>query len=128
VRRKRGAAGGSGDQGRGGRRRAVGEVELLHEQVGTGVQEAGEGLAATEVEGDGGVVFVEAAQEVEDKGTVGDDLTQVPKGIGHALETPAVVGDRQIALDEVPELGVEVEGTRLTVPKKLGFDGEQGGT
>jgi len=108
VRHTRGAAGGSGNQNKGGHGQTVGKVELLHQQVCAGIQEAGEGTAAAEVEGDGGVAVVEATQKVEDDSLVRDDLTQVPKGIGHALEMPAVVGDRQIALAEVLELSVKV--------------------
>jgi len=58
-----------------------------------GAQEAGEGTATTEVESDGVVAVVEAAQEVDDEGVVADDLAQVLMGIGCALETSATVGD-----------------------------------
>ena len=107
VRHTRGAACGSGNQNKEGHGQTVGEVEL-HQQVCAGIQEAGEGTAAAEVEGDGGVAVVEATQKVEDDSLVRDDLTQVPKGIGHALEMPVVVRDRQIALAEVLELSVKV--------------------
>jgi hypothetical protein len=47
-------------------------------------------------------------------------LTEV---VGHSLHLAAVVVDAQIALYKEPKLGVEVEGTSLTVAKELLLDG-----
>jgi hypothetical protein len=46
-------------------------------------------------------------------------LTEV---VGHPLHLAAVVVDAQIALYKEPKLGVEVEGTSLTVAKELLLD------
>lgn len=72
-----------------------------------------------EVHADGLVLLVQAPDEVEHKGAISDNLTQVPERVRHVLEFPTVVRDGQVTLDEVSEFGVEVEGARLTVVEEL---------
>jgi hypothetical protein len=73
---------------------------------------------------EGGVAFVEAARHVEHQRAVVDGLAELAKFGRHLLELLAVICDRKITLNEVPERGVEMKGTSLTVPKELGLDGE----
>ena len=44
---------------------------------------------------------VEAADHVEDESAVGDDFAEGPKIVGHLLEAATVLGDGEVALDEV---------------------------
>jgi hypothetical protein len=81
-------------------------------------------VAATKMAFDVGEVLVEAADHVQHQGAVGDGLAKIGEGVGHGLELPAVVGDGQITLAEVAELGVEVQCAGLSVPEKLRLDGE----
>jgi len=67
---------------------------------------------------------VETSEEVEDERAVLNGLVEVTKSICHALELPAVGGDVLIALLEVAELRIEMEGASLAIPAKLGLDGE----
>jgi len=71
-------ASGRGDEcgGRGGG--AVREVELLHEEVRAHVVEGGEGPSAPEMQAEGGVAVVEAADHVQDESPVGDMFAQIP--------------------------------------------------
>ena len=52
-------------------------------------------MTAAKMEADVGEAFAEAADEVEDEGTVGDGLAEV---VRHPLEAAAVVGDGEISL------------------------------
>jgi len=72
---------------------------------------------------DGLEVLIQTVNEVEDEGAVGDDFTSVTKLVYHALELLAVIGDGQITLNEVAELGVEEEGACLAVIEELGLHG-----
>jgi len=51
-----------------------------------------------------GEALVEAADDVEDEGAVGDDLVEGREIIGHLLQLAAEIGDGEVALDEVAEL------------------------
>jgi hypothetical protein len=46
------------------------------------------------------------------------------RGVCHVLEVSAIIGDVEVTLAEVVELGVEVKGTRLLVPEELLLEGE----
>jgi hypothetical protein len=63
--------------------------------------------------------LVQAADDVEDEGAVSDDLTKCREIIGHLLQPAAVVGDGELALDEVAELCLQVDGASLAVPEEL---------
>lgn len=45
---------------------------------------------------------------------------EVVESISHAPNVPTVLGDGEVALSKGLKLSIEVEGTRLLVPKKLG--------
>jgi hypothetical protein len=75
---------------------------------------------------DVGEALVEAAYYVEDKGAVGDDYPESVEVVGHLLEAAAVLGDGEVALDEVAEPRLKLDGAHLPVPKELGLDGEPG--
>lgn len=64
------------------------------------------------------VPLVEATDKVEDEGAVRNDLTEVPDVVRHALYLAAVVGDGEVALLGVAELGVEDERTCIPVAKE----------
>ena len=113
-------------QSRRGRWRRVRHGDLLKLELGACVEEGGEGAPATEVTTDVGVPCVEAADEVEDEGAVGDLFPEVTKGIRHALQAPAVLGVGEVALSEGAELGVEDHRPGFLVAKKLRLDGEPG--
>jgi len=103
------------------------EGELLHEQLSLGVGVGGEGPSTPEVGGDDGVLLVEAAKNVEDESAIRDVFAKITELLGLLLELGAVVVDAEIALTEVAEGGVEVEGAVLLVPKELVLDSEPGG-
>ena len=93
--------------------------ELLELEVVAHLEEGGQGMRAPELATEGGVLLVEAAENVEDQCAVRDVLAEVTKGISHVLEPLAVVRDGEITLDKVMELSIEVEGPSLSVTKKL---------
>ena len=70
------------------------------------------------------VSVVEHADDVEDQRAVGDRFAKGGEADRHGLEATTVVGDGEVALDEVSELDVEVECASLLVPQELGFQGE----
>jgi hypothetical protein len=76
------------------------------------------------VKTDGFEPFVEAADDVEDEGAVGDWFAEVVEILRLALVEPTVVSDGEVALTEGAEVGVGVQGTRRLIPEKLGLDGE----
>jgi hypothetical protein len=100
--------------------------EFLEDEVITSLQEGGEGPAATKKGPDVAEAFIEAANHVEDEGAVGDDLAKGSEIICHLLEAPAVISDREVTLNEVAKLPLQVDGTCLPIAKELGLDGEPG--
>jgi len=70
------------------------------------------------------VPVVEVADDVEDQHAVGDRFAKGGEADRHGLEATAVVGDGEVALDEVSELDVKVECASLPVPQELSFQGE----
>jgi hypothetical protein len=71
-----------------------------------------------------GELLVEATDDVEDECAVGDVIAKANQCIPHGLETPAVVGDGEVALDEGAELGVEEESTLLPIAEELRLNSE----
>ena len=94
---------------------------LMHEG-----KEGGKWLAPPKVKTNVGEALIEASDEVEDEGPIRDNLAEGAKIGGHPLETPAVIRNGHITLGEATELGVEVEGLRLTVAEELCFHGKPG--
>ena len=70
-----------------------------------------------QVKTDVGKTLVEATDEVEDEGAIGDYLTEVAEIIRHMLHTPVVIRGGKITMNEATELGVEVQGTGLTITR-----------
>jgi hypothetical protein len=66
--------------------------------------------------------LVEAAQDVQYKGTVLNGLTNISKSVSHALHFVAVVVDGEGTLGEGAKLGVEQHGVGLTIVEELLFD------
>jgi hypothetical protein len=56
------------------------------------------------------VLLVEATEKVHDEGTVGDDLAQVTKLLSKFLVLVIVICHGKMALTEVPEFCVAVDG------------------
>ncbi|EAZ21066.1 hypothetical protein OsJ_36709 [Oryza sativa Japonica Group] len=75
----------------------------------------------------GGKPLVQSSDEVEDEGAVADWFTKISEVVGSGLEKLAVVGDREVPLDERTEFGIEDEGPRLSVAEKLALDGKPDG-
>jgi len=75
-----------------------------------------------------GEALVEAADDVEDEGAVGDDLAEGREIIGHLLQLAAEIGDGEVALDEVAELRLQLNGAGLPISEELRLDGEPGVT
>jgi len=116
------AATGAGEEGGGGG--SLGHGQLLNLKISSDLQEAGQGVGAAKVEADGFEPFVEAADDVEDEGAVGDGFAEVAEILRLALVEQTVVSDGEVALTEVAEVGVGVQGARRLIPEKLGLDGE----
>jgi hypothetical protein len=72
--------------------------------------------------------LIEAVDHIEDEGAAGDDLTKGIEVISHLLEVPIVVGDIDVALNEVVKPHLQVDGLCLSIAEKLGLDGEPGMT
>jgi hypothetical protein len=80
-------------------------------------KEGGKWLAPPKVKTNVGEALIEASDEVEDEGPIRDNLAEGAKIGGHPLEMPSVIRNGHITLGEAAELGVEVEGSRLTVAR-----------
>jgi hypothetical protein len=65
------------------------------------------------------VLFVEAAEYDEDEHTIRDVGAKIVEGVSEALHFLAIVVHVEVALNEVAEDGVDVEGTGLTVADEL---------
>ena len=124
---RRGRAGSGGGGERSGRCVLAGlHGEFLEDEVVTSLQEGGERSSATKERPNVAEALVEAADHVEDERAVSDDLAKGHEIIGHLFQLAAVVGDGEVALDEVAKPCLEVDGASLTVAKKLRLDGEPG--
>jgi hypothetical protein len=75
---------------------------------------------------DMGEALIEAADDVEDESAVGDDLTKGREIIGHLLQLVAVLGDGEVALDEVAKLRLQLNGASLPIVEKLRLNSEPG--
>ena len=70
--------------------------------------------------------LVEAADDVEDKGAIGDHLAEGREVIGHLVQLAAVLGGGEVALDEVAKPRLQLNGASLAVSEKLQLDGKPG--
>jgi hypothetical protein len=100
--------------------------EFLKNEVFTSFQERGEGLGTTKEGADVGEALVEAADEVEDEGTIGDDLAEGREIISHLLQSAAVVGDGEVPLHEVAKLRLQLNGASLPIAEELRLHREPG--
>jgi hypothetical protein len=85
-------------------------------------------MTTLEMQANGGEFLIEAAKDVDDECVVGDEFTQVDESVSHGLEALAALGDEQVALNEVPKLGIEVESPGFPVVEKMSLDSKAGGT
>jgi hypothetical protein len=93
--------------------------EFLEDEVVTGFQEGGEGSSAMKKGPDVAEALVEATNHVEDEGAIGDDLAKGREIVNHLLQVATVVGDGEIALDEVAKLCLKVDGRASQLPRNL---------
>ena len=87
----------------------------------------GKQMSATQMEGNGGVVLVQAAEHIENKSAIRNGLAKITEPGRHLLKLPTVFSDGQIALHELTKLHVEVEESCLPVAEKLGLEDKPGG-
>jgi len=105
---------------------AVLHGEFLEDGIFTHLQEGGEGFGPAEERPDTAEALVEAADDVEDEGAIGDDLAEGYEIIGHLLQLAAVLGDREVALDEVVKPRLQLNGAGLPIAEELRLDGGPG--
>ena len=72
------------------------------------------------------IAVVEAADHIEDEGLVRDNLPERAEVIGHLLQAPTVVGDREMTLDEVVKPHLKMHDACLPVAEDLRFHGKPG--
>jgi hypothetical protein len=96
-----------------------GHVDLGEAKVGLHFGERRERPLALNQRTKVGEPFVEAADDVEHQRVIMNRFAEINKLVSHGLEAVAIVGDRQIGLDEGAELGVEEKGTSFLVPNEL---------
>ena len=68
--------------------------------------------------------LVETANDVEDKGPVSHGLAEGGEIVRHLLQPATVIGDGEVALDEVPKARLQVDGASLPVAEELRLDGK----
>jgi hypothetical protein len=73
------------------------------------------------------VLLVEAAEQVQDEGPIGDRFAKVGEGVGDPLHLAAVLVDGEGPLGESAKLGVEEHDARLAVVEELLLDVKPGG-
>jgi hypothetical protein len=93
-------------------------------KVSSDLQETRQGVGAVEVKADGFELFVEAADDVENEGVVGDGFAKVTEILRLTFVVPSIISDEEVALTEGAEVGIGVQGTHCLIPEKLGLDGE----
>jgi hypothetical protein len=86
------------------------------------LQKTGQRIGAAEMKTNGGEPLVEAADDVEDEGAVGDGFAKIPEVLCLTLVLPTVVDDREVTLTKGAKIGVGVQGTRGLIPEKWGLD------
>jgi hypothetical protein len=64
-------------------------------------------------------VLVQPAQGIQHESAIGDIDAEVSEGVGEALHLLTVVVDAEVALNEAPEGGVDVEGAGFTVAEEV---------
>ena len=100
--------------------------EFLEDEILTRLREGGEGFGPTKERPDVAEALVEAVDDVEDEGVVGDDLAEGREIIGHLLQLVAVCGDGEVTLDEVAKPCLQLNGAGLPIAEELRLDGEPG--
>ena len=63
--------------------------------------------------------LVETTNDVEDKSPVRHGLAKSDEVVRHLLQLAAVLGDGEVALDEILEACLQVDGAGLPIAKKL---------
>lgn len=70
--------------------------------------------------------LVEAAEHIEDDGTIRNMFPKLADGVVHVLEAVVVVGDGELPLGEVAKLGIEEESPIFLIVEVLGLDDKLG--
>jgi len=105
---------------------AVLHGEFLEDEILTRLQEGRERFGPAKERADVAEALVKAADDVEDEGAVRDDLADGREIIGHLLQLAAVLGDGEVALDEVAKPRLQLNGAGLPIAEELRLDGEPG--
>jgi hypothetical protein len=99
--------------------------DLCQSEILADVEEGREGPSMTKEGADVGEALVGTVGHVEDESAVGDDFPEGVEVISH-LNAMTVLGDGKVALDEVAEPRLKLDGAYLLIPKELGLDSELG--
>jgi hypothetical protein len=94
-------------------------VVLGEAKIGLHFRECRERTLTLNQRAEVGEPVVEAANDVEHQRAVTNRFAKIGKLVSHGLESVAIVGDGQAALDEGAELGIEKKSTTLLVPYEL---------
>jgi hypothetical protein len=70
--------------------------------------------------------LVQPVENVQDEDAVGDVNAKVDEGVGETLHLQAVVVHVKIALNKVPEGGIDVEGASLPIADEAILQGQPG--
>jgi hypothetical protein len=73
-------------------------------------------------------VLAQPAEDVQDEDSVGNINAEVDEGVGEALHLEAVVVHIEIALNKVPEGGLDMEGMSLLIADEAILHGQPGNT
>ena len=125
TRGRRGRGGGGGGECNSWSFLAVLHGEFLEDEILTRLQEGGERFGPAKERPNVAGALVEAVDDVEDKGAVRDDLAEGREIIGH-LQLAAVLGDGEVALDEVAKPRLQLNGAGLPIAEEMRLDGEPG--
>ena len=87
-------------------------------------KDGGEGTTTLQVHTNGRETFIETADNIEEECMVGDVLTEVTKGVHHALEALVVVGDGEVTLEKTTQACLPISKE----PPNGGRDGMCNGT
>ena len=109
------------DEGR-GRRCRLCHVEFSQVQIAADVGEGGERPLASDELGHELEALIEASQNIQHMGAVGDGFAKSSKSISFVLHRAAVVVDGESALGEIAEFSIEDQGLGFLISQELLLD------
>jgi hypothetical protein len=93
--------------------------ELFKVEVVVRLQKRKEGASTIKMKHDNFKTTVETIEDIEDEAVVGDWLAEVTKGVNHAFELMAVVGDCEVPLGEGAMGDIEEDDTSFAIGQLL---------